>query len=450
MEFVNVSGCPAMPFESADQYANQFHVIATRQTFRMTANGLIRLSEQPPLREADCYFDDDPSLGVYQESDLAPFKPVCDVIVNAVAHAPRNAKDRFKVRLRVSRAAGIEGSTETKNPKSNASTDAIIDKTLVVTGERFFQLASGLVRSFSTLSKVATLGMLEGNDWRLTTAKSCSNVQLRYTLAFGGAARIEVDEAGRAVMVRRIGQANCVSSVVADSHGDKPIAGKRALLAYSASEYNPVGTGYTTTWYLKGTACRSIAAPRVEYPGAPITAKSFLDVLNGKTGPGPAGFAAVGRGWLPRKALAGALAPNVDRANDDRPRLSPDFDQRYWNAAPDDQQCPFLAGDEIITLENLCSREHPAAQPGTGPDTVLRFVLPGQQPFLILKDRQSRSAARMCNLDTVYIDPEKGIVELVWRAAVHMAVGLSEVVLMLASTDDEKQALQKVLQIQGG
>ena len=188
----------------------------------------------------------------------------------------------------------------------------------------------------------------------------------------------------------------------------------------------------------------------MEYPDAPITAKAFQDVLNGKPGPAPAGFAAVGRTWLPRKALAGAPAPNVDRASDERPALSSDFDHRYWNAAPDDQQCPYLVGDEIITLENLCSRDHPAAQPGAGADTVLRFALPGQQPFLMLRDRQSRVAAKKCHLDTVYIDPEKGTVELVWRAAIHMAIGLSEVVLMLASTDEEKQALQKVLQIQGG
>jgi hypothetical protein len=450
MDFVNVSSYPAMSFESADQNSNQFHVIATRQTFRMTAKGLSQSSEQPPLRESDSYFDDDPALGVYQESDLAPFKPVCDVIVNAVAHAPRNAEDRFKVRLRVSRSAGTEGNIETQKTKSDASTDAIIDKTLVVTGERFFQLAHGLVRSFSSLSKVATLGMLEGNGWRLTTAKNCSNLQLRYTAAFGGEARIEVDEAGRAEMVRRIGKENCVNTVVGNSFPDKDIAGKRTLLAYSASEYNPTGTGYTTTWYLKGTACRSIAAPRVEYPGAPITAKTFLEVLNGKTGPAPAGFAAVGRTCLPRKALAGAPAPNVDRSGDERRGLSPDFDHRYWNAAPDDQQCPYLVGDEIITLENLCSRDHPAAQPGTGADTVLRFSLPGQQPFLMLRDRQSRVVAKKCNLDTVYIDPEKGTVELVWRAAVHMAIGLSEVVLMLASTNEEKQALEKVLQVQVG
>ena len=450
MDFVNVSGYPAIPFESVDQNANPFHVIATGQTFRMTAKGLSRLSEQPPLREYDSYFDDDPSLGVYQESDLAPFKPMCDVIVNAVAHAPRNAEDRFKVRLRVLRSDGSEARAETRNEKSNASTDAVIDKTLVVTGERFFQLAPGLVRSFSTLSKVATLGMLQGSDWRLATAKSCNNLPLRYTAAFGGEARIEVDEAGRADMVRRIGQANCVGAVVGDPHSGRPKAGKRTLLAYSAFEYNPVGTGYTTTWYIKGTACSSIAAPRVEYPDAPITAKAFQDVLNGKPGPAPAGFAAVGRTWLPRKALAGAPAPNVDRASDERPALSSDFDHRYWNAAPDDQQCPYLVGDEIITLENLCSRDHPAAQPGAGADTVLRFALPGQQPFLMLRDRQSRVAAKKCHLDTVYIDPEKGTVELVWRAAIHMAIGLSEVVLMLASTDEEKQALQKVLQIQGG
>jgi hypothetical protein len=450
MDFINVSGYPALLFESLDQNANLFHVIAMRQGFRMTTQGLSRLSEQPPLRESDSYFDNDPLLGVYQESDLAPFKPMCDVIVNAVAHAPPNAENRFKVRLRVLRSPGIGASDKSQRRNSSASTEAIIDKTLVVTGERFFQLAPGLVRSLSTLSKVVTLGMLEGNDWRLTTAERCSNLQLRYTAAFGGEARIEVDEAGRADMVRRIGQTNCVTPVAGGAHSGKPMAGSRALLAYSASEYNPVGVGYTTVWYLKGTACRSIAAPRVEYPDLPITAKTFLEVLNGKTGPAPAGFGVVGRTWQPRHALSNPAMPAEDQPNDERRGLPPDFDHRYWNSAPVDQQCGHLTGDEIVMLENLCSREHPAARLAAAGDTVMQFSLPGEQPFLMLKDHQSGTTAKVCLLDTVYIDPEKGAVELVWRVAFSAALEPSAAVLMLASTGEEKQALQKLLQLQGG
>jgi hypothetical protein len=456
VDFVNVSGYPAISFESMDQNGNLFHVIAVRQSFRMTAKGLLRLKEQPPLRERDTYFDDDPSRGIYQESDLVPFKPLCDVIVNAVAYPPHNAEDRFKVRLRVLRNAGTDPNTaslnpktETVHPKQSPAGDAIIDKTLVVTGERFFQLAPALVRSFSKLSIIASLGALEGNDWRLTSPGNCTSLPLRYTVAFGGAARIDVDEAYRADMARRIGLSNCLAADASHSHSETRQSGTQTLLAYSAYGYNPLGTGYTTTWYLKGTDCRSIPAPRVEYPGAPITEKSFKDVLNGKTGPVPAGFAAIGRTWLPRHVLAGASAQSVDRVDGNNPQLPADFDHRYWNAAPVDQQCPYLAGDEVFILENLCSREHPAAQPGTGAATLLRFALPGERPFLMLKDLEARAAVRMCHLDTVYIDPEKATVELVWRAAIHLARNLQGAVLMLATTDEDQQALKDLLQIQG-
>jgi hypothetical protein len=379
---------------------------------------------------------------------------LCDVIVNAVAHPPRSAEDRFKVRLRVLRNAGTGPNTanpkkEMAHPKQSPAGDAIIDKTLVVTGERFFRLAPALVRSFSKLSKIATLGALEGNDWRLTSPKNCTSLPLGYAVAFGGSARIDVDEASRADMSRRIGSANCLAADASHSHSDTRQAGAQTLLAYSAYEYNPLGTGYTTTWYLKGTDCRSIPAPRVEYPRAPITEKSLKDVLNGKAGPAPAGFAAVGRAWLPRHALAGTSVQNVDRVDGKSPNLPSDFDYRYWNAAPVDQQCAYLAGDEVFILENLCSREHPAAQPGAGADTLLRFALPGEQPFLMLKDREARTAVKGCHLDTVYIDPEKAIVELVWRAAIHLATNLKGTVLMLATTDEEKQTLQEVLQIHG-
>ncbi len=455
MDLVNVSGYPASNFHSTDQNGNLFHVFVIRQSFGMTTQGLRPLVEQLPLRDSDTHFDGDPSLGIYQESDFVLFKPNCDVIVNAVAHAPRGEMERFKVSLRVSRNAAAESDPEIAQRRANGSgiaiplrtSEVIIDKSLVVTGEREFRLRPQLVRSLATLTKMATLGVFRASDWQLTVPKKCTNLPLRYTAALGGVARVDVEDVDRAAMAKRIGKLNCLSDSAVGPDSEIHAPGKQAPLALSVFESNPVGTGYTTNCYLKAIESRSIPAPRVEYPDVPITVDTLQGILDGKPGPLPAGFAAVGRTWLPRRNFAGTSA-NEDRADGDKPPLPPDFDTRYWNAAPADQQCPYLVGNEIFTLENLCSGDHPAARPGLGGSTVMRFVLPGDQPFLTLKDRKGRGAAKICRLDTVYIDPEKHTVELVWRATVHVAADLREAVLLLASTSEEKQALQKVILMQ--
>lgn len=455
MDLVNVSGYPAINFDSTDQNGNLFHVIAMRQSFRMTAQGLRPLLDQLPVRDSDAYIDDDPSLGIYQESDLVLFKPNCDVIVNAVAHAPRGEADRFKVRICVARNSGVPTNAETPPRRVNGSAnhipvsahEVIIDKTLVVTGEREFRLRPHLVRSLSTLTKMATLGVFRASDWQLTLPKKCTSLPLRYTTAFGGVARIDAEEADRAAMVKRIGKSNCLSDSAAGSDSEMQASGKHPPLALSVFESNPLGTGYTTNWYLNAIESRSIPAPRVEHPDEPITVETLQDVLDGKPGPLPAGFAAVDRTWLPRRTFAGTPAKN-ESADDKMSHLPSDFDLRYWNAAPVDQQCPYLVGNEIFTLENLCAADNPTARSGLDGGTELCFALPGAQPFLTLEDRKGRVAAKMCQLDTVYIDPERQSVELVWRAAVHVAVDLREVILMLASTGEEKQALQKVILMQ--
>jgi hypothetical protein len=64
--------------------------------------------------------------------------------------------------------------------------------------------------------------------------------------------------------------------------------------------------------------------------------------------PGVAGFGAIAATWPARGTrLRGAGAPGP------RPEIARDFDFGYFNAAPIDQQVPYLAGDEEILLSNL-------------------------------------------------------------------------------------------------
>src|SRR5262245_62010981 len=103
MEFRNLTPFPALAFQGVDQREQPFHVIVLRQTFTWGEHGeLIYADEQTPLCEVDQFCGPMNDSTVRQESDLCHYKPRCDVIVNAVAYAPRGvAATHFEVALRV-------------------------------------------------------------------------------------------------------------------------------------------------------------------------------------------------------------------------------------------------------------------------------------------------------------------------------------------------------------
>ena len=105
MEFRNHTPFPALAFEGIDPQNQPFHVVVLRQTLTWDDAGRLDYAdEQAPLCEVDTFFGEMNQSSVRQESDLCHFKPRCDVLVNATAHAPKGkATRRFPVRLIVRR-----------------------------------------------------------------------------------------------------------------------------------------------------------------------------------------------------------------------------------------------------------------------------------------------------------------------------------------------------------
>jgi hypothetical protein len=90
MEFVNHTRFPALAFEGTDPHSQHFHVMVLRQTLTWDEHITLGYADrQQPLCEADQFLGATNRSVVRQESDLCHYKPRCDVIVNAVAHAPR-------------------------------------------------------------------------------------------------------------------------------------------------------------------------------------------------------------------------------------------------------------------------------------------------------------------------------------------------------------------------
>jgi hypothetical protein len=156
---------------------------------------------------------------------------------------------------------------------------------------------------------------------------------------------------------------------------------------------NPVGVGYRQARSLDDTVATEV--PNFEYPNARVNSPAD------KTP--PAGFGVIARHWQPRVRYAGTFGP--EWLANRWPLLPTDFDARYAQAAPSDQQLASLHGGEAVTLVNL-------SQQGE-----VRFNLPMHR-FAARFVYRREVFTRQMRLDTVLIEPDDQIVTLTWRASV--------------------------------
>ncbi len=156
---------------------------------------------------------------------------------------------------------------------------------------------------------------------------------------------------------------------------------------------NPVGTGYA----LSTSRLEGLRLPNIEHLDKPI--RHWDDR------PPAAGLGPICAHWPPRANFAGTYD---DKWQQERfPLLPLDFDDRYYQCAPLDQQTPqFLTGGEPVTLLNLT------------PTGELRFALPrvflGFETFFYSGERQLHDRPK---LHTVIIEPDFPRVSLVWHTA---------------------------------
>jgi hypothetical protein len=156
---------------------------------------------------------------------------------------------------------------------------------------------------------------------------------------------------------------------------------------------NPVGTGFAVTRdNLKG-----VALPNIEYPDERVT--------NWKDRPRPAGFGPIGAHWQPRARFAGTY--DDVWMKDRQPLLPKDFDDKFFQCAPEDQQSPgFLRGGEPVTLRRLSLQED------------VSFMLP--RVFLGLETHFSSGAREVHSrpsLHSVILEPDLERISLVWHSA---------------------------------
>jgi len=292
---------PSQCFQTVDQDGATFHVIALRVTYDMGASDtdatLTYAAEQTPLATEDHWSGEVDHSSPMWESDYAPYRPNCDVlVVNAVSRPPQGEWQRVVGRHRNPDAVatsnrwtcgvGLESQDEHRKTQT-------WNKQIAVTGPRTF--------GFMGLSDPA----------------SASEVAIDWQHAFGGEIKQPAQD-----------QLNTNGIIKKKAGADR----------WDTDDRNPVGRGKDKS---SGAAGPQVEVSLLNPYRAGLTQSNYP----------PVSFNPLGRSWLPRRTLAGTYDEAWRKTQ--WPLQPMDFDYGYWNCAPADQQVDFLTPGTRIHLSNL-------------------------------------------------------------------------------------------------
>ena len=173
-------------------------------------------------------------------------------------------------------------------------------------------------------------------------------------------------------------------------------------------ETNHAGVGFhqeTEREFIDGTPL-----PNTEETGQPVT--------DPRGAYRPMSFGSIARAWQPRVNLAGTFDQNwLDNI---LPFLPPDFDNRYYQAAPADQQMDYPRGGEEVIFENLT------------PSGYLAFQLPTLNVPVVFYRRHREPVEIQAVVDTIALEPDLERFSMTCRASLPLRRNIFEVEQILA------------------
>ena len=170
---------------------------------------------------------------------------------------------------------------------------------------------------------------------------------------------------------------------------------------------NPIGKGHLDD-HKKESADEELYVPPRSERSAVMVSKQLSNVRHAggaelKNGL-PAAFGPVSPNWDARRSKLGNKYDKTWRATRS-PYFSEDFDWRYFNAAPPDQQLEgYLTGDEKLRFRNM-HRD----------STDFSARLPGKRVRLFVLDDRDEVREVPMNLDTLFVDLDNDALYLSWR-----------------------------------
>jgi hypothetical protein len=330
VELINATKMPAEYTLGLDPDGRERVVVVVKGTFTLPLDGSQPelAEEQVPLVMADEFTGEPGFSAPLYESEFAPHKPRCDVVLNGSAHAP-NGVPAYEMMVGV-RVGPIE-------------------KFFNVVGDRVWQEDA--------------LGAQPSQH------PAFSRMPISYDRAWGGV----------------------------DRDPDDPEIAK----AYMA---NPVGVGYYPLSV--GDALNGQSLPNTEELGNPIGDRA------GKYR--PMSFGPIGRHFEPRLAYAGTY--DDEWLENVFPFLPTDFDPRYFQCAPEDQQMDYPVGGEWVELTGLT------------PQGRTLFQIPEIGLPVEFTDQDFKREEMAAVIDTLMIEPDEGRFSMTWRASRPLRQNIFEVV----------------------
>ncbi len=166
---------------------------------------------------------------------------------------------------------------------------------------------------------------------------------------------------------------------------------------------NPVGRGWHK--HLNNAWVHGSPLPNTELPGEAV--KSPSDKCS------PVALGPLGRGWPKRARYAGTY----DDAwlADVFPFLPQDFDERYYQAAPEDQQLPLPKSPVEVVLNGFTA------------DGPRQFMLPHFDAPVHVFPRRGEREHHTAALDTIVFDTDAQTFTISWRVARPLRGGLHDI-----------------------
>lgn len=202
-------------------------------------------------------------------------------------------------------------------------------------------------------------------------------------------------------------------------HYGLAFGGSREWLSHAethieAHAANPVGLGWYGPHTWRGADGEPM--PQIEAFDEPIV-RPDVEAR-------PMALSALGRHWQPRAGLAGTYDAAWQR--DTAPFLPEDFDERYHQCAPEDQQIDYPQGGEPVSLIHLLPDQ-----------AALHFELPDFDGVKVRVLRQDYSTEEPPALvDTLYFETEHRRFSAVWRASIPLRRHIQEIAVVAVGPID--------------
>lgn len=124
-------------------------------------------------------------------------------------------------------------------------------------------------------------------------------------------------------------------------------------------------------------------------------------------------FGPVSRSYPPRVKYAGTYDQKwLDEVS---PFLPADFDERYFQAAPEDQQIAYPQGGETVELINLT------------PEGKTTFKLPKRDVPVVFFRKSGEKEEKQAVIDTILLEPDEMRLMICWRTHLPLRRNIFEV-----------------------